>query len=394
MITPVMPTYARHDVAFARGEGARLWATDGREFIDFGAGVAVTSFGHAHPRLVSALCEQAGRLWHVSNLYEIPEGVRLAERLAAASGFADTVFFCNSGAEALEAAIKTARSHHFAVGDRQRQTIITFQGAFHGRTLATIAAGRRKAHMEAFGEPCPGFVQLALHDYEAVTRAVGPDTAAVLIEPVQGEGGVRVVEAEFLRHLRRVCDDAGALLVYDEVQCGMGRTGRMFAHEWAGVKPDVMALAKALGGGFPLGACLATEAAAAGMTAGRHGSTFGGNPLAMAVGNAVMDILTTPGFLEEVRRRAEALQAGLGRLVAAYGSVFAGVRGLGMMMGLSCRVPNTEVSRAALEEGVLVIGAADNVVRVMPPLVITSEEMDEGLARLERAAARLAAAAR
>ncbi|HHN73515.1 MAG TPA: aminotransferase class III-fold pyridoxal phosphate-dependent enzyme, partial [Thermopetrobacter sp.] len=234
----------------------------------------------------------------------------------------------------------------------------------------------------------------ALHDYEAVTRAVGPDTAAVLIEPVQGEGGVRVVEAEFLRHLRRVCDDAGALLVYDEVQCGMGRTGRMFAHEWAGVKPDVMALAKALGGGFPLGACLATEAAAAGMTAGRHGSTFGGNPLAMAVGNAVMDILTTPGFLEEVRRRAEALQAGLGRLVAAYGSVFAGVRGLGMMMGLSCRVPNTEVSRAALEEGVLVIGAADNVVRVMPPLVITSEEMDEGLARLERAAARLAAAAR
>ncbi|WP_038035557.1 aspartate aminotransferase family protein [Thermopetrobacter sp. TC1] len=391
MTSPVMPTYARHDVAFVRGEGARLWSEDGREFIDFGAGVAVTSFGHAHPHLVEALCTQARKLWHVSNLYRIPEGERLARRLIAASGFAETVFFANSGAEALEAAIKTARSYHFENGQPERQTIITFQGCFHGRTLATIAAGRRKAHTEAFGEACPGFMQLALHDYEAVARAVNEKTAAILIEPVQGEGGVRVVEAAFLEHVRSICDETGTLLIYDEVQCGMGRTGRMFAHEWAGVKPDIMALAKALGGGFPIGACLATAEAAKGMTAGRHGSTFGGNPLAMAVGNAVMDILENDTFLPEVRRKAERLQAGLGRLAAAHGAVFKGVRGIGMMLGLACAVPNTEVTKAALDEGVLVIGAADNVVRVMPPLVITAEEMDEGLVRLERAAMRLAA---
>jgi acetylornithine/N-succinyldiaminopimelate aminotransferase len=394
MIAPVMPTYARYPVAFVRGEGARLFDAEGRDYIDFGAGIAVVSFGHGHPHLVAALKAQAEKLWHVSNLYQIPEGERLARRLIAASGFADTVFFCNSGAEALEAAIKTARSHHHARGRPERQKIITFEGAFHGRTLATIAAGGRKAYLEGFGEPCPNFQKLALHDYEAVRHAVDEHTAAVLIEPVQGEGGVRVVEAEFLRHLRKICDERGALLIFDEVQCGMGRTGRMFAHQRAGVRPDVMALAKALGGGFPIGACLATEEAAAGMTAGRHGSTFGGNPLAMAVGNAVMDLLEDPAFLPGVERRAERLQQMLGELVARFGEVFSGVRGVGMMLGLVCRVPNTELTKAALAERVLVIGAGENVVRLLPPLVISDSEMEEGMARLARAAEKVAAAAR
>ncbi len=392
MIAPVMPTYARYPVAFERGEGARLFDTAGRDYIDFGSGIAVTSFGHCHPHLVAALKRQAERLWHVSNLYHIPEGERLAKRLIAASGFADTVFFCNSGAEALEAAIKTARSFHHANGAPERQKIITFEGAFHGRTLATIAAAGRKAHLEGFGEPCPHFQKLALHDYEAVRHAVDETTAAVLIEPVQGEGGVRLVEAEFLQHLRQICDARGALLVFDEVQCGMGRTGRLFAHQWAGVKPDIMALAKALGGGFPVGATLATERAAAGMTAGRHGSTFGGNPLAMAVANAVMDILEDPAFLPEVERKAARLQAMLGDLVARFGRIFSGVRGIGLMLGLACRVPNTEVTKAALAERVLVIGAGDNVVRLLPPLVITEAEMEEGMARLARAAERVTAA--
>ena len=393
MIAPVMPTYARYPVAFERGEGARLFDAEGRDYIDFGSGVAVTSFGHCHPHLVEALKRQAERLWHVSNLYHIPEGERLAQRLIAASGFADTVFFCNSGAEALEAAIKTARIYHHANGAPERQKIVTFEGAFHGRTLATIAAAGRKAHLEGFGDPCPHFQKLALHDYEAVKHAVDETTAAVLIEPVQGEGGVRLVETEFLQHLRGICDARGALLIYDEVQCGMGRTGRMFGHQWAGVKPDIMALAKALGGGFPVGATLATAEAAKGMTAGKHGSTFGGNPLAMAVANAVMDILEDPAFLPEVERKAARLQAMLGDLVARFGSVFSGVRGIGMMLGLACRVPNTEVTKAAVEERVLVIGAADNVVRLLPPLVITEEEMEEGMARLARAAEKVAAAA-
>ncbi len=388
MMPPVMPTYNRYPVAFERGEGARLYATDGREFIDFGAGIAVNSFGHANPHLVAALKAQADKLWHTSNLYRIPEGERLAERLTRHS-FADTVFFNNSGAEAVETAIKTARKFHAARGNPERYRVITFEGAFHGRTLATIAAGGKPQYLDGFGPACPGFDQVEPGDIEAVRKAATEETAAVLIEPVQGEGGIRVMEPAFLQALRQLCDDEGILLIFDEVQCGMGRTGRLFAHEWAGVTPDIMAIAKALGGGFPLGACLATEEAASGMTAGVHGSTFGGNPLAMAVGNAVMDIIEDPAFLENVRGRAGRLNQKLAGLVDAFPHVLECVRGQGMMIGLKCRVPNTELTRAAFEEGVLLVGAGDNVARLLPPLTITHAEMDEGLARLEQACRKL-----
>ncbi len=389
MIPPVMPTYNRYPVAFERGEGARLYATDGREFIDFGAGIAVNSFGHANPHLVDALKAQAEKLWHTSNLYRIPEGERLAERLVRNS-CADTVFFNNSGAEAVETAIKTARKYHAAKGHAERYRIITFEGAFHGRTLATIAAGGKPQYLEGFGPTCPGFDQVEPGDIEAVRAAVTEETAAVLIEPVQGEGGIRVMEAAFLQALRKLCDDEGLLLIFDEVQCGIGRTGRLFAHEWAGVKPDIMAIAKALGGGFPLGACLATAEAASGMTAGVHGSTFGGNPLAMAVGNAVMDIVEDPAFLEAVRGRAGRLNQKLAEFLDAFPEVLEGIRGRGMMIGLKCRVPNTDLARAAFEEGVLLVGAGDNVARLLPPLTITDAEMDEGLVRLKRACGALA----
>ena len=388
-MTALMPTYNRYPVAFERGEGARLLADDGREFIDFGAGIAVNSFGHAHPHLKAALEAQAEKLWHTSNLYRIPEGERLAQRLCEAS-FADLVFFNNSGAEAVETAIKTARKYHAAKGRPERYRVITFAGAFHGRTLATIAAGGKPQYMEGFGPACPGFDQVEPGDLEAAKAAITDETAAMLIEPVQGEGGIRVMDAQFLKGLRELCDEAGILLIFDEVQCGMGRTGRLFAHEWAGVKPDIMALAKALGGGFPIGACLATKEAAAGMTAGVHGSTFGGNPLAMAVGNAVMDIIEDPAFLEGVRAKAGRLNQKLAGLAASYPDVLAGVRGLGMMLGLECRVPNTGVAKAAFEAGVLVVGAGDNVVRLAPPLTLEDAEMDEGLARLDAACAALA----
>ena len=388
-MTALMPTYNRYPVAFERGEGARLLADDGREFIDFGAGIAVNSFGHAHPHLKAALEAQAEKLWHTSNLYRIPEGERLAQRLCEAS-FADLVFFNNSGAEAVETAIKTARKYHAAKGRPERYRVITFAGAFHGRTLATIAAGGKPQYMEGFGPACPVFDKVEPGDLEAAKAAITDETAAMLIEPVQGEGGIRVMDPQFLKGLRELCDEAGILLIFDEVQCGMGRTGRLFAHEWAGVKPDIMALAKALGGGFPIGACLATKEAAAGMTAGVHGSTFGGNPLAMAVGNAVMDIIEDPAFLEGVRAKAGRLNQKLAGLAASYPDALAGVRGLGMMLGLECRVPNTEVAKAAFEAGVLVVGAGDNVVRLAPPLTLEDGEMDEGLARLDAACAALA----
>ena len=388
-MTALMPTYNRYPVAFERGEGARLLSDDGREFIDFGAGIAVNSFGHAHPHLKAALEAQAEKLWHTSNLYRIPEGERLAQRLCGAS-FADLAFFNNSGAEAVETAIKTARKYHAAKGRPERYRVITFAGAFHGRTLATIAAGGKPQYMEGFGPACPGFDQVEPGDLEAAKAAITDETAAMLIEPVQGEGGIRVMDAQFLKGLRELCDEAGILLIFDEVQCGMGRTGRLFAHEWAGVKPDIMALAKALGGGFPIGACLATKEAAAGMTAGVHGSTFGGNPLAMAVGNAVMDIIEDPAFLEGVRAKAGRLNQKLAGLAASYPDVLAGVRGMGMLLGLECRVPNTGVAKAAFEAGVLVVGAGDNVVRLAPPLTLEDGEMDEGLARLDAACAALA----
>ncbi|MGZ3323972.1 MAG: acetylornithine transaminase, partial [Xanthobacteraceae bacterium] len=328
----LLPVYARVDLAFERGEGAWLIATNGERYLDFTSGVAVNALGHAHPHLVEAVTEQAKKLWHVSNLYRIPEAERLAERLCAAS-FADVVFFANSGAEAMECAIKMARKYQAASGQPERYHIITFEGAFHGRTLATLAAGGQKKYLDGFGPVVEGFDQVPFADLEATKRAIGPETAAILIEPIMGEGGVRVVPPEFLRALRRLCDEHGLLLVFDEVQTGVGRTGQLFAYQQSGVSPDIMALAKALGGGFPLGACLATAEAAKGMTAGTHGSTFGGNPLAMAVGNAVIDIVAKPAFLEHVRRMGLYMKQRLASVIDGHPSLVAEVRGEGLLIG-------------------------------------------------------------
>jgi len=391
MITPLLPTYARADLAFERGEGARLFTVDGEEFLDFGAGIAVSILGHAHPHLVSALREQAGKLWHTSNLYRIPGGEALARRLTEAT-FADTVFFTNSGAEALECAIKMTRKHHAAAGRPERYRIVTMEGAFHGRTLATIAAGGQQKYLDGFGPKVEGFDQVPFGDLAAVEAAIGPETAGILIEPVQGEGGIRPLGTTKLKALRELCDRHGFLLLLDEVQCGMGRTGKLFAHEWAGITPDIMAIAKGIGGGFPMGACLATEAAASGMTAGTHGSTFGGNPLAMAVGNAVLDVVLDPAFLERVRQAGIVLSQKLARLADDHREVIEDVRGSGLMMGLKCRVPNTDVIKACAAERLLAIGAGDNVVRLVPPLIVTDADIAEAVARLDRACAALAPA--
>jgi acetylornithine/N-succinyldiaminopimelate aminotransferase len=389
MITPLLPTYARASFAFERGEGARLYATTGEEFLDFGAGVAVTSLGHAHPHLVEALTRQAGKLWHTSNLYRIPGGERLAERLIEAT-FADTVFFTNSGAEAVECAIKMARKFHASEGAPERFRLVTFEGAFHGRTLATIAAGGQAKYLEGFGPRVEGFDQVAFGDLAAVEAAIGPATAGILIEPVQGEGGMRPAPQGFLKALRRLCDERGLLLVLDEVQSGVGRTGKLFAHEWSGITPDIMAIAKGIGGGFPMGACLATEKAAQGMTVGSHGSTFGGNPLAMAVGNAVLDVVLADGFLDRVRQAGLLLRQKLARLADQHPSVIAEVRGEGLMLGLKCRVANADMVAACADQRLLVIAAGDNVVRLVPPLIVTDADIDDAVARLDAAALALA----
>lgn len=388
MITPVLPTYARAPIALDRGEGPYVVSTEGRRYLDFGAGIAVNALGHAHPVLVKALTEQANRLWHTSNLYRIPGQETLAEKLVAKS-FADTVFFTNSGAEALECSIKMARKYHSARGEPNRFRIITFEGAFHGRTLATIAAGGQKKYLDGFGPKVEGFDQVPFCDLAQVKAAIGPDTAAILIEPVQGEGGIRVLPAETLRALRALCDEHGLLLMLDEVQSGMGRTGKLFAHEWTGVEPDIMAIAKALGGGFPVGACLATEKAAAGMTAGTHGSTFGGNPLAMAVGNAVVDVISDPAFLAHVNKIANYLKQQLHMVLDRNGDVLEEVRGTGLMMGLKCKVPNGELVDAMRERGLLAVGAGDNVVRILPPLIINEDHVREAVAILNDACASL-----
>jgi len=388
VIAPVLPTYARAPVAFERGEGPYLFSTDGRRFLDFTAGIAVNALGHAHPHLVATLTEQAGKLWHTSNLFEVPGQRRLAERLVAAT-FADTVFFCNSGAEALECSIKMARKYHAARGEPQRYRLITFEGAFHGRTLATIAAGGQKKYLEGFGPAVEGFDQVAFADLAAVKRAIGPETAGILIEPIQGEGGIRSVPPETMRELRRLCDEHGLLLVLDEVQSGMGRTGKLFAHEWSGITPDIMAIAKALGGGFPVGACLATERAAAGMTAGVHGSTFGGNPLAMAVANAVLDIVFEPDFLAHVEKVANYLKQQLAMVADKNRDVIEEVRGQGLLLGLKCKLPNADVITALRERGMLAVGAGDNVVRLVPPLIITEDHVREAVGILNDACASL-----
>ena len=389
MIPSILPTYNRAPLSFERGEGSWLVEADGTRYLDLGAGIAVNALGHAHPALVEALTEQAGKLWHTSNLYRIPKQQELADRLVEKT-FADTVFFTNSGTEACELAVKMVRKYWYEKGDPDRIEIVTFEGSFHGRSSAAIAAAGSEKMTKGFGPLLPGFVHVPWGDHEALKAAVTDRTAAILIEPVQGEGGIRPVPDQCLKGLRDLCDTTGALLVLDEVQCGVGRTGRLFAHEWAGVSPDIMMVAKGIGGGFPLGAVLATEAAAAGMTAGTHGSTYGGNPLGCAVGCRVMEIVADDAFLSQVNRKAGLLRQKLEGLVAAHPDVFEGVRGSGLMLGLKCRVPNTEVVAAGYAAHVLTVGAADNVVRILPPLTISEDEIAEGVARLDRAAAALA----
>jgi len=388
----LLPTYARINLAFERGEGAWLIATNGDRYLDFASGVAVNALGHAHPRLVAALAEQAQKVWHVSNLYQIPEAERVAQRLCDAS-FADVVFFCNSGAEAMECAIKMVRKYQSANGAPERYRVITFEGAFHGRTLATLAAGGQKKYLDGFGPVVDGFDQVPFSDLEATKRAVTAETAAILIEPIMGEGGVRVVAPTFLRALRELCDQNGLLLVFDEVQTGMGRTGELFAYQRAGVAPDIMALAKALGGGFPVGACLATREAAKGMTTGTHGSTFGGNPLAMSVANAVLDVMLEPGFLDRVRQTGLLFKQRLAQIKDSYPSLIAEVRGEGLLVGLRATVPVAELVTALRDEKMITVPSGDNVVRLLPPLIVSEQEIGEAIARLDRACARLNRAA-
>jgi acetylornithine/N-succinyldiaminopimelate aminotransferase len=379
---PLLPVYKRAEITFERGEGPYLFDREGRRWLDFASGIAVTLLGHAHPHLVAVLEAQAGKLWHCSNLYGIEPQQRLAERLVAHS-FADTAFFCNSGAEALECAIKMARRFHYGRGQGERHRIITFEGAFHGRTLATISAGGQEKHLEGFRPVMPGFDAVAIGDLAAVEAAIGEQTAAVLIEPIQGEGGIRTPDAGFLEELRQLCDDHDLLLIFDEVQCGMGRSGRLFAYEWTRITPDVMTLAKGLGGGFPIGACLATARAASGMTPGSHGSTFGGNPLACAVANGVLDVLLEQGFLEHVRAMAERLRARLDELAARFPSVVPEVRGQGLLLGLRCEPSNADIAAECLARGLLVVPAGDNVVRLLPPLIIEGEHIDEAIGTLQ-----------
>lgn len=382
----VMGTYNRQNVVFERGDGAWLISSTGERYLDFASGIAVNALGHAHPALVEALTSQAASLWHTSNLYRIAGQEKLGERLAEAT-FADKVFFCNSGAEAVEGAIKTARRYHFAAGAPERWRLITFSGAFHGRTLATIAAAGNKTYLEGCGVPADGFDQVEFGDIAACAAAITDETAGILLEPLQGEGGVRVAPVEFLRELRALCDEHGLLLILDEVQSGVGRTGKFFAHEWAGIAPDVMAIAKGIGGGFPLGAFLATAEAAKGMVPGTHGSTFGGNPLAMAVGNAVLDIVLAPGFLDQVQQRALRLKQELARLKDELPDIVEEIRGQGLLMGIKLKddVPVGDAVLGCAAEKFLTVGAADNVMRIIPPLNVTDDEISLAVERIARA---------
>jgi acetylornithine/N-succinyldiaminopimelate aminotransferase len=382
--SPLFDTFARAPIAFEKGEGAWLTTTDGRRMLDFASGVAVNSLGHAHPALVAALMAQAEKVWHVSNLYRIPEQERFAETLCRAS-FADKVFFANSGAEAVECALKTARRYQFVSGHPERYRIMTFAGAFHGRTLTALAATGNAKYLEGYGPAAEGFDQVELGDLDAVKARIGPETAAIIIEPIQGEGGVRLVPGPFLRALRELCDEHGLMLIFDEVQTGIGRTGKLFAHEWSGVTPDILASAKGIGGGFPIGACLATAEAAKGMTPGTHGSTFGGNPLAMAVGQAVLDVILADGFLEDVQRKGLFFKQRLAAVVDAHPDLVAEVRGEGLLVGVRCKVPVAEVGAAMRDQDLLGVGAGENVIRLLPPLIVSEAELDEGTRRLDAA---------
>jgi acetylornithine/N-succinyldiaminopimelate aminotransferase len=387
VIPAVMPTYARWDVVVDRGEGCYLYATGGRKYLDFTSGIAVTSLGHCHPHLIEAVTEQAKRLWHVSNLFQIPGQQRLAERLVANS-FADTAFFNNSGAEAVELAIKVARKFQSNAGHPERWRVIACHGSFHGRSFATLAAAGAEAYLKGFGPPMEGFDHVAFNNLNEMRAAVTNETAAILVEPVQGEGGVRAPSPGYLKGLREICDEFGLMLVYDEVQSGMGRTGRLFAHEWEDVAPDIMAVAKALGNGFPIGACLATEKAAAGMTPGTHGSTFGGNPLAVAAGNAVLDVMLEPGFFERVDRTARMLWTKLDAFAARYPGLFQELRGSGHLLGIRCQPSLTAGDFVAKlrAEGLLCLTAGDNVLRILPPLIVSDAEIDEAMATLDKVA--------
>ena len=385
----MLPAYARVDLAFERGEGVWLTATNGDRYLDFASGVAVNALGHSHPHVVEAITQQAQKVIHVSNLFRIPEGERLADRLCAMT-FADKVFFGNSGAEAMEGVIKMVRKYQSAAGHPERYRIISFEGSFHGRTLATLAAAKNKKHLDGFGPPMDGFDQVPLGDLGALKRAITPETAGIIIEPVLGEGGVRSAPPQFFRELRQLCDDSGLLLAFDEVQTGIGRLGEMFGYQKIGVTPDVMALAKGLGAGFPIGAVLATEEAAKGMTPGTHGSTFGGNPLATAVGNAVLDVVEKPGFLDHVRNIALLFKQRLAEIKDRHPSVISEVRGEGLLIGLKCEIPNSEVIDAFRAEKLLAVGAGDNVARLVPPLIVTEAEVADAVARVDRACTAIA----
>ena len=385
MIASVLPTYARAPLNFVSGQGSWLTEADGRRFLDLGAGIAVNALGHAHPDLVAALTDQAQKLWHVSNLYQIPQQQLLADKLVAAT-FADTVFFTNSGTESCELAVKMARKYWYDQDQPNRTEIITFNGSFHGRSSAGIAAAGSEKMTKGFGPLLPGFVHLDWADHDAIQAAITENTAAILIEPVQGEGGIRPVPTQCLVGLRELCDEHGILLIFDEVQCGMGRTGKLFAHEWSGITPDIMMVAKGIGGGFPLGAVLATETAASGMTAGTHGSTYGGNPLGCAVGNAVMDIVNTPQFLDAVNARAGTFRQALQSLIDTNPDIFESQRGMGLMIGLKCRAPNIDVVNACYKQGLLTVPAGDNVLRLLPPLNIDETDIRTAIDILDAAA--------
>ena len=388
MIPSVLPTYARAPLSFVKGEGSWLIEADGRRFLDMGAGIAVNALGHTHPKLVAALTEQAGALWHTSNLYDIPNQTALADKLVDET-FADTCFFTNSGTECAELAVKMARKYWYENGQPERAEIIAFEGSFHGRSSAGIAAAGGEKLTTGFGPLLPGFKHLTWGDIAAVNDAIDENTAAVIVEPVQGEGGIRPMADEDLQELRGICDREGILLILDEVQCGVGRTGKLFAHEWAGITPDIMMVAKGIGGGFPLGVVLATETAASGMVAGTHGSTYGGNPLACAVGLAVLNEIADPAFLEDVRRKSGLLRQKLEGLVAAHPEVFEEARGTGLMLGLKCKAPNIDVVNAGYAQNVLTVPAADNVLRILPPLTLSDDEISEAINRLDKAASSL-----
>jgi len=387
VISTLLPNYARIDLAFTRGEGAYLYAEDGKRYLDFGSGIAVNALGHSHPHLVAALKDQVDKLWHVSNLYRIPQQEKLAKRLVECS-FADTAFFCNSGAEALEGGIKMLRRSQQENGHPERFRVISFEGAFHGRTLATLAATNNEKYLKGFTPKVEGFDQVAFGNPNELRAAITPATAGILIEPIQGEGGIRPATPEFLRALREVADAVGLNLMFDEVQCGLGRSGKMFAYEWSGVKPDVMALAKGLGGGFPVGAVLATEKVGAVMTPGTHGTTFGGNPLAMAAANAVLDVLLEPGFLDGVDRLARGFRARLESLVKKHPKVFADARGTGFLLGMKCVVPAGDMQTKLREAGLLTVAAGENVIRLLPPLIVQQAELDAALQIVDGVASR------